>query len=105
MRKLVGWIGCTPLIWLTVALSVAPVAHADDDSFVAAARGLGMQQSPQYVIGSGHSVCNMLTLGQTPDQLADRIMGHSGMGADQAHQFITLSAHEYCPQFSDRVGG
>src|SRR5438309_8018571 len=104
MGKCITWTGYT-MIGMTLAMLGAPVGKADDASFVAAANGLGFQQSPDYLIKSGQSVCFRLTVGSNADQLADLIMGHEGVSADQAHQFLVLSAHEYCPQFNDRVGG
>lgn len=86
-------------------LFAAPTAHADDDSYVAAARALGMQQSAEYIINGGRNVCVMMGFGQNWDQLSDRVMGNTRLDASQAHQLIALSVHEYCPQFSDRVGG
>jgi Protein of unknown function (DUF732) len=104
MRKYALRIGYI-MIGTTLALLGAPVAHADvDGSFVAAARALGMQQSPDYVIRSGHSACFLLQDGSTPDKLADR-MTTTGLGPDQAQQFIALSVHDYCPQFNNRLAG
>jgi Protein of unknown function (DUF732) len=49
---------------------------------------------------SGHSACFLLKFGSTPDKLADRMMT-TGLGPDQAHQFVALSVHDYCPQYND----
>jgi Protein of unknown function (DUF732) len=103
MRRYVTRTGYA-MIGLTLAVLGAPAAHADDGSFVTAARALGMQQSPDYVIRSGHSACFLLQDGSTPDKLADR-MTTVGLGDDQAHQFIALSVHNYCPQFDNQVAG
>jgi Protein of unknown function (DUF732) len=104
MRKHVTRIGYT-MIGITLALLAAPAAHADTDtSFVTAARALGMQQSPDYVIREGRSACLLLNMGSTPAKLADR-MTTTGLGPDQAHQFIALSVHDYCPQYNGQVGG
>lgn len=101
MRKYVTGIGCT-LVAAGLALSAAPAAHADDAGFVAAARGLGMHQSADYVIRSGHSACLLLNMGSTPDKLANRMMT-TGLDQDQARQFIALSVHDFCPQFDGQL--
>ncbi len=103
MRKYATRIGST-MIGVTLALLGAPAAHADDSNFVAAARALGMQQPPDYVIRSGHSACLLLNMASTPDKLADR-MTTTGLGEDQAHKFVALSVDDYCPQYSNEVRG
>lgn len=100
MRKLL----CASIFGL-VTMTAPPWAYADDDSYVAAARALGMQQSAEYIINGGRNVCVMMGFGQNWDQLSDRVMGNTRLDASQAHQLIALSVHEYCPQFNDRVSG
>lgn len=86
-----------------LAMAAMPVAHADDASYLASVRALGFQQSDDYLIKGGHSVCTMLTHGHSTDELANRVSSTTGAAVAQAHQLIALSVHEYCPQFSNRV--
>ncbi|WP_235848265.1 DUF732 domain-containing protein [Mycolicibacterium holsaticum] len=82
------------------------MAQADNTSFVAEAGALGFQQWDDVLIRMGLSACRFLQpqLRRTPVDVAEHIMRYANVEFDQARQFLTLSVHEYCPQYADRVG-
>ncbi|CAJ1500477.1 DUF732 domain-containing protein [[Mycobacterium] burgundiense] len=82
------------------------MAQADNATFVAQARALGFQQWDDVLIRMGLSACRFLQphLRRTPSDVAAHISRYAVVGPDQAHQFLTLSVNEYCPQYADRVG-
>lgn len=102
MRRYVRWIGC-PM--MTLALAGAPVAQADNASFVAETRALGFQQWDDVLIRMGLSACRFLQphLRRSPADVEKHIMRYAGVEPDQAHQFLVLSVIEYCPQHAYRV--
>jgi len=103
MPRFVRWIGC-PM--MTLALLGAPVAQADNASFVAETRALGFQQWDDVLIRMGLSSCRFLQphLRRDAVDVEEHIMRYAGVEPDQAHQFLVLSVNEYCPQYADRVG-
>ena len=112
MRKHV-WVG-SALTGMMIALLGAPVSRADDASFLAAARALGLQQEPVELIRTAQSVCYAFLVGERlradprrdnpPELVANRVARYLILSPDEARQFLVLSVNEYCPQYSDRVG-
>jgi hypothetical protein len=112
MRKNM-WVG-SAMTGMTVALLGAPVAHADDASFLAAVTSVGFQQRPVNLIEAARSVCYAFWVGDRlradptrdnpPDLVENRIARNLLVSPYQAHQFLILSVKEYCPQYSDRLG-
>lgn len=103
MRRFVRWAIC-PMTML--ALAGAPVAQADNASFVAEARALGFQQWDDVLIRMGLSACRFLQphLRRTPADVAQHIRRFASVGPDQAQEFLLMSVQEYCPQHAGRVG-
>lgn len=97
--------GAATLVAVTAMLSGAtPAAHADNDSFAAAAQALGFQRSADALIRSGRSLCYFLWLNWPPEPLIDRTMRYGAVSFEVAQQFLKLSVTEYCPQYSNVVG-
>lgn len=112
MRKYV-WVG-SAMTGMMVSLLGAPVAQADDANFLAAVRAVGFQQEPVNLISTAQSVCYAFLVGDRlradptrdnpPDRVESRVARSLLVSPYQAHQFVVLSAREYCPQYSDRLG-
>jgi Protein of unknown function (DUF732) len=63
---------CTALATLA-ALFSAGLAHADEDGYLYQLSQHGYQVVPparEYLLGSGHAMCNDLQAGQTPEDVA-----------------------------------
>ncbi|MGV0870633.1 DUF732 domain-containing protein [Mycolicibacterium sp. XJ879] len=92
---------------MTAALILmgSPAAQADNATFVADARALGFPQWDDVLIRMGLSACRFLQphLRRTPADVAQHIRRFANVGPDQAHQFMTLAVHEYCPQLAGRL--
>jgi Protein of unknown function (DUF732) len=104
MRKYLKHVACT-ITALTLALLGAPVAQADNASFVAQAHALGFVQWDDVLIRMGLSACRFLqpNLRRNPEDVSEHIMRHTNVEPDQAHQFLVMSVNEYCPQLAYRV--
>lgn len=89
---------------VSLIVNVAPVAHADNNSFVAAAQALGFQRSADALIRSGRSMCYFLSFNWPLEPLVDRTMRFGAVSFDVAQQFLKLSVTEYCPQYGNVVG-
>ncbi len=89
----------------SVALPGAPVAQADDASFVAAARALGFQQFDDVLIRMGRSACRFLqpNLRRHTFDVEKHIMRHANVESDVARRFLVMSVNEYCPQLTYRL--
>lgn len=105
MRKAVVRVACCT-IGATLVLLGAPVAQADNATFVAEARALGFQQPDDVLIRMGLSACRFLQphLRRTPDDVTQHIRRYANVGPDQAHRFMAMSVYEYCPQHAARIG-
>lgn len=120
MRKYVKQAGCI-MIGMAFALLGAPVAQADNASFVAEARALGFEEPDDVLIRMALSACRFLQpdLRRNPDEVEAHITRHANIDpatipdpyrgpdppAGDAHQFLILSVNEYCPQLAYRVPG
>lgn len=104
MRKLIN-IGCSMLGAVLIVLGT-PAAQADNATFVAEARALGFQQWDDVLGRMALSACRFLQpqLRRTPADVAQHVRRFANVGQDQAHQFLVISVHEYCPQHAARVG-
>jgi hypothetical protein len=112
MRKSAWRIGCT-VMGLVLALPGAPVARADDATFVAAAHALGFRQWDDLIVRLGRSTCYSLDAPagvwpnltrRGPDDATKHIMRYGQVEWDPAHQFLVLAVNEYCPQYTGLVG-
>lgn len=75
---------------LFAILAFAPAAHADDDSFLAAARfGVSPLVSNEQTVALGHQACSMMRAGTTAEHLKN-INAANGPVVDAAQ-------HELCP--------
>ena len=94
------------LSFLLLALLAAPLAQAENATFVAEARALGFQQWDDVLIRMGVSACRFLQpeLRRAPADVAQHIERYANVDANQARRFLVLSVNEYCPQYADRVG-
>lgn len=113
--KRVGFV----MMGMTFALLGAPVAQADNASFVAQARALGFKEPDDVLIRMALSACRFLqpNLRRHPDEVEDHIARHANIDpatipdpsrgpdppAGDAHQFLILSVNEYCPQLAYRL--
>ncbi len=105
MRTIVVRLACSTIA-ATLALLGAPVAQANNATFVAAARALGFQQPDDVLIRMGLSACRFLQphLRRTAGDVAQHIRRFANVRPDQAHRFMVMSVYEYCPQHAGRVG-
>jgi hypothetical protein len=118
MRNYVKQVGCTMLV-LTFALLAAPMAQADNDSFAAAVRALGLDRPDDSMIRLGRSACRMLQprlRRQTMDveayiarsaNLEPSSVPPPGRdlfpGDGKAHEFLVLSVDNLCPNLAYRL--
>lgn len=118
MRKCVKQVGCTTMA-MTFALLAAPVAQADNASFIGDARALGFEEPDDVLIRMALSACRFLqpALRRHPADVEEHIARHANLDpasvpdprrgpdppAGDAHQFLVLSVNEYCPQLAYRV--
>jgi uncharacterized protein DUF732 len=94
--------------WLVLVVALlgslgaaAPTAHADaaDDAFVAALSSKGISfLSPTAAIVAGHEVCDELSLGRTPAQVATDVTRNSNLDGYHAGYFVGAAIRAYCPQ-------
>ena len=91
------------LLGLNLALLGPAVAHADDESFVSDAQGVGFQFASDNLISMGQSACYFLSRNRDPGQIVERIMRYGSVDVDSAHRFLLLSVNEYCPQYGGRI--
>lgn len=91
------------LLGLNLALLGPAVAHADDESFVSDAEGLGFQFASDNLISMGQSACYFLSRNRDPGQIVERIMRYGNVDFDSAHRFFVLSVNEYCPRYGGRI--
>jgi hypothetical protein len=84
----------------TATLVISPTANADNDSFVNAARALGLTFQPVNLISMARSACYQISLNRDRDEVEARLGKYASLDAAGAHQFFVLSLAEYCPQFS-----
>jgi hypothetical protein len=86
-------------------LSSAGVAHASpqDDAYLAALRGVGLTWTPDTQAGliqEAHDVCNNLTWGWTPQQIANDLearLGAQGVSGAEAATMVNAAHRIYCP--------
>lgn len=86
---------------MTIALTAAPVALADDAGVIGEARNIGIMNSDVNIISTGRSVCYVLRLGNRPPvEISAAVARAFVINADQARRFSLVSANEWCPQWS-----
>jgi hypothetical protein len=101
MRVFAIHVGCL-ISTLLATLLLSPYAHADDGTFIAAAKALGFQQWDDNLIRLGRSACFFL-IRNDPDVVVARISRYANQDPAVAQQFLALAVGEYCPQYTDRV--
>ena len=95
----------------TLAFAVAPVARADDQSYLAAldAQGVFMAAPAQSRLAAGHKFCNEIRAGASPDEVYERYRDLRAGGGWSAildlrvwlRPVIATAQQELCP---DTVG-
>jgi hypothetical protein len=118
MQRFVTLVGCT-ITGLTLALQGAPMAQADNASFVADARALKFEESDDVLIRMGMSACRFLqpnlrrhvsdveahiarSTNLEPGSIPDPAVRQPEPAGD-AHQFLINSVKEYCPELAYRL--
>jgi hypothetical protein len=90
-------------VFLTVALVCAPAAHADTNTFLAAARAAGYAQPDDELLRNGYLICASSAQDGVSDDLISRGIGAAqrwlgqdvNEGRDQT--FIDLAQTYLCP--------
>jgi hypothetical protein len=85
----------TAIAVTALALLAAPVAHADDASYLAdlSAKGAFMPQGPNQAIAAGYHACTDLRNGMPPNA----IVAAFGWGGAWAPAYIDAAQHHLCP--------
>ncbi|OIN78173.1 DUF732 domain-containing protein [Mycobacterium malmoense] len=94
--------GLALLAELGYPAAIAPIAHADatDDAFLAALKAKGIHfGSPEKALIAAHEVCDELSNGRTPVQVASTVQSNSNLDGYHAGYFIGASTRAYCRQF------
>jgi hypothetical protein len=84
------------------SLGGASTAHADanDDAFLSLLRAQGITHvSPEAAIEAGHVVCQKLSQGMTPHQVAFDVLNSSSLPGYHSGYFVGASIRAYCPQY------
>jgi hypothetical protein len=117
MGKYVKQVGCT-VIGLTFVLLGTPVAQADNASFLAGARALGLNEADDVLIRTALSACRFLqpNLRRDPAEVEGHIVRHLNLDPGSipdpsrgpipepdGHKFLILSVNEYCPPLAYRL--
>jgi hypothetical protein len=118
MVHLVTRFGCTVAL-AALALLGQPVAQADDASFVAGVRALGLNEADDVLIRTGLSACRFLqpNLRRLPSDVQAHIERHLNLSPGtlltpgrapfpedgKAHEFFVLAVNEYCPELAYRL--
>jgi hypothetical protein len=88
---------------LALLAATVPIAHADatDDAFIAVLQAKGIHfGSPEKAVIAGHEVCDELSGGKAPVQIAATVQSNSDMDGYHAGFFVGASIRAYCPQFA-----
>jgi hypothetical protein len=97
------------MVALLGPLGAVSAAHADtnDDKFLKALKSEGITDhvSPDHAIEAGHTVCQKLDQGMTPNQVAADVINSSNMPAYHAGYFVGVSIKEYCPKYTPQESG
>ncbi|MGE2731442.1 DUF732 domain-containing protein [Mycolicibacterium vaccae] len=83
-----------------VALTLAASAGADDpdDAFLDAIDTKGIPYSSTTdAIDLATAICEYVSAGQAPDQVAVEIIGPPGWTAEQSGLFVEAATRSYCP--------
>jgi hypothetical protein len=84
-------------------LAAVSTAHADtnDDKFISILKQEGITDhvSPAHAIEAGHTVCQKLDGGATPDAVAQDVVNSSNMPAYHCGYFVGAAIKVYCPQY------
>jgi hypothetical protein len=84
-------------------LGAVATAHADttDAKFIALLQNEGITDhvSPAHAIEAGHTVCQKLDGGLTPNEVASDVLNSSSMPAYHSGYFVGAAIEVYCPQY------
>jgi len=89
-----------------VAMLAAPTASADpnDDAFLDALASKGITYpSTDYAISTGHQVCDLVSDGQEPTDVAIEISNNSGLPVEDTGFFVGAAIGAYCPDNLDKI--
>jgi Protein of unknown function (DUF732) len=88
---------------LLAPLGAVSTAHADtgDAKFLAELKSEGITDhvSPAHAIDAGHTVCEKLGDGMTPNEVAYDILNSSSMPGYHCGYFVGAAIDAYCPQY------
>ena len=94
---------------LLAPLGAVSTAHADttDNNFLAALKSEGITDhvSPSHAIEAGHMVCQKLSDGMTPNEVAYDILNSSSMPGYHCGYFVGAAIDAYCPQYRPEETG
>jgi Protein of unknown function (DUF732) len=102
MMKRFLFVASTGLV-LLAPLGAIATANADtaDNKFLAELKSEGITDhiSPAHAIDAGHTVCQKLDDGMTPNEVAYDILNSSSMPGYHCGYFVGAAIDAYCPQF------
>ncbi len=94
---------------LFAPLGAVSTAHADtaDNKFLAELKTEGITDhvSPAHAIEAGHMVCQKLSDGMTPNEVAYDILNSSSMPGYHCGYFVGAAIDAYCPQYKPEATG
>ncbi len=88
------------------AVLFAPTASADpdDQAFLDALGSKGITYpTQQYAIDTGHQVCDLVSGGQAPTDVAAEISSNSGLSIEDTGFFVGAAIGAYCPEHLDKI--
>jgi Protein of unknown function (DUF732) len=76
-------------------------ADSNDDKFLSILKQEGITDhvSPAHAIEAGHTVCQKLDGGATPEAVANDVVNSSNMPAYHCGYFVGAAIKVYCPQY------
>jgi hypothetical protein len=76
-------------------------ADSNDDKFLSILKQEGITDhvSPAHAIEAGHTVCQKLDGGATPNDVANDVVNSSNMPAYHCGYFVGAAIKVYCPQY------
>jgi hypothetical protein len=91
------------VVALLAPLGAISTAHADtgDGKFLAELKSEGITDhvSPSHAIEAGHMVCEKLSDGMTPNEVAFDVLNSSSMPGYHCGYFVGAAIDAYCPQY------
>jgi len=93
------------LIIAATGLLCAPVATADDDSFLLALKSESIYLTDSSAIAAGQVVCSDFASGAAPAETLLAVIYNTGLSFEDAGFLLGAAVSAYCPQFEDRMYG